>query len=193
MRRPGNNRWLAVAALGGVAYPLAVYFGMAAVPPVYLVLAALGLIALRILAARRLPHAPAWMAAFAVAASALAGLSWRSPDLAVKAYPVTVSLAVAAIFGLSLRFPPTVVERIARLREPDLPPEGVAYTRTVTWLWLAFLLANAAVSAATALWGSIEQWTLWNGLLSYLAMGTLFLGEVMVRRRLRSRRAQSQP
>ena len=55
-----------------------------------------------------------------------------SPVIAARAYPVAISLAMAAIFAASLRHPPTIVERIARLSEPDLPPEGVAYTRQVT-------------------------------------------------------------
>jgi uncharacterized membrane protein len=86
------------------------------------------------------------------------------------------------VFAVSLRYPPTIVERIARLREPDLPPAGVAYTRQVTRVWVGFLLANAAVSFWTARWGSLDQWALWNGLLSYLAMGALFGGEYLVRR-----------
>jgi len=103
----------------------------------------------------------------------------------VKAYPVAVSLAAAAVFALSLHFPPPVIERIARLTEPDLPPKGVAYTRRVTEVWVGFLLLNASISAATAVWGSLDQWTLWNGLLSYLAMGALFAGEFVVRQRVR--------
>ena len=105
--------------------------------------------------------------------------------LAVQAYPVVVSLSVAAIFGFSLLFPPTLVERIARLTEHDLPPSGVIYTRKVTAIWTVFLIANAGVSAVTALWGTLAQWTLWNGLLSYLLMGTLFIGEWLVRKRVR--------
>jgi uncharacterized membrane protein len=94
-------------------------------------------------------------------------------------------LALATIFGASLRFPPTVIERIARLTEPDLPPEGVVYTRKVTAVWVGFLLVNAAISLWTVLWGSLEQWALWNGLLSYLAMGILFTAEYLVRRVVR--------
>ncbi len=91
----------------------------------------------------------------------------------------------AAVFGLSLLFPPTIVERIARITEPNLPPGGVVYTRRVTAIWAVFLLFNAVVSAATALWGTLAQWTLWNGLISYLLMGTLFAGELIVRRAVR--------
>jgi uncharacterized membrane protein len=176
---------LILAVAGGLAYPLVVYFGMAALSPPVLALLGLGLIGLRLLASRKLAGSHVWLAAFGLAGGALLALLLTNAELAAKAYPVAVSLAVAGVFGLSLVYPPTVVERIARLSEPDLPPQGVAYTRKVTLVWVVFLLANAAVSTATALWGSLAQWTLWNGLLSYLAMGTLFAGEFMTRRLVR--------
>jgi uncharacterized membrane protein len=109
--------------------------------------------------------------------------------MAAKAYPVVISLAVAAVFALSLVFPPSVVERIARLREPDLPPDGVAYTRKVTWVWVVWLALNAAIAAALAAWAPLKVWALWTGLLSYLVTGLLFAGEMLVRRHVRGRAA----
>jgi len=185
MSRPLPDPWLILAVAGGLAYPLVVYLGMAVAPPLALVLLGLVLIGLRLLASRKLAGAGVWLGAFGLAACALVALLLTDSGLAVKAYPVAVSLAVAGVFGLSLVYPPSVVERIARLSEPDLPPQGVAYTRKVTLVWVLFLLANAGVSTATALWGSLAQWTLWNGLLSYVAMGTLFAAEFMTRRRVR--------
>ncbi len=193
MRRPAVSGWLALALAGGLAYPFLVYFGLAVVRPAVLLLLALGLMALRMLGFRRHADGRRWLAAFMVAALGLAALSLLSQQTAVKAYPIAVSLAAAAVFGLSLRYPPTVIERFARTAEPDLSPEGIAYTRKVTWVWLAFLLANAAISAATALWGSPEQWTLWNGLLSYLAMGLLFGAEFLVRLAVRRRHTRALP
>ena len=98
---------------------------------------------------------------------------------------MAISLATATIFAASLKYPPTIIERIARLTDPNLPPTGIAYTRQVTIVWVAFLLTNATISLWTALWGTLDQWALWNGLLSYLAMGTLFAGEYLVRRLIR--------
>ncbi|MBI3503627.1 MAG: hypothetical protein HY059_02200 [Proteobacteria bacterium] len=178
---PRFDPWLVAAALGGIVYPPLVYFGLTSVPPVAIAALGLCLLSVRFLCARRLADAGRWSAAFAAAIAILAGILFVSPDLAVKAYPVLVSLAVAAVFGVSLIAPPSAIERIARLREPDLPPEGVAYTRKLTGIWVVFLLANAAISAATGIWTSLAVWTLWNGLLAYVAMGALFAGEIVYR------------
>lgn len=191
MRRRDRNLGLLAVAAGGVAYPFLVYFGlvysgMSFLRPSLLVVIALTLIGLRLLAMRGAGRRP-WMIGLVAATTVLVMLLALNPDLAVKAYPVVISLAVAGIFGSSLIWPPSIVERIARRREPDLPPEAIAYTRGVTQVWFGFLLANAAIAAALGLWGSLQQWTLWTGLVSYLLMGTLFLGELAWRHLIRSR------
>jgi uncharacterized membrane protein len=189
MRRPNRNPWLALAIIGGLAYPPLVYFGMQRLPPGIIVLFGLGLIGLRLLGTWRAERhvAGAGALALVLAGGGLAALLLLDPSAAALAYPIAVSLATAAIFGLSLVRPPTVIERIARLREPDLAPQGVLYAQRVTLVWTIFLVANAAVSGATAVWGSLATWTLWNGLISYLLMGMLFVGEIGVRRLVRRR------
>jgi uncharacterized membrane protein len=174
-----------VAGAGAVAYPFLVWFGRTAVPPAGFVLIGVGCIAARMIGTRRLVRSPVEIIVFLLAAVLLVALLAVSPAIAARSYPVAISLALAIIFAASLRYPPTVIERIARLTEPDLSPAGVAYTRKVTAVWVAFLLVNAAISLWTALWGSLDQWALWNGLLSYLAMGTLFAVEYLVRRMVR--------
>ncbi len=187
MKPPRNlNPWLVAAFIGGMIYAPLVYFGMALLPPIVLVLTGLALMGVRLLGMRRNVDIKIWQSAFLVAAFFLIGMLFLNARLAVQAYPVMVSLSVATIFGLSLRFPPTIVERIARITEPNLPPEGIIYTRRVTAVWVVFLVINAIISAISAIWGSLAQWTLWNGLLSYLLMGTLFIGEMIVRRFVRT-------
>ena len=83
--------------------------------------------------------------------------------------------------------PPTVIERIARLRQPDLNAAAISYLRKVTVVWLCFFVVNAAISAVTAIWGTMEVWTLYNGLISYLMIGTIFVVELAVRRFVRHR------
>lgn len=191
MRWSNHNPWLVLAIVGGLAYPPLVYFGMSRLPPGIIVLFGLGLIGLRLLGTWRGERQVAGAGALALvlAGAGLAALLLLAPSLAALAYPVAVSLATAMIFGLSLIKPPTVIERIARLREPDLSPHGVIYTRRVTMVWTVFLIANALVSGVSAVWGTLEAWTLWNGLISYLLMGMLFVGEMGVRRVVRRRHA----
>ena len=102
------------------------------------------------------------------------------------AYPVFVSLLFFAVFAYSLVHPPTVVERLARLEDPNLPPKGVAYTRKVTQVWSGFFLANAAISLGTVWHGDRWLWSLYNGGVFYVLMGLLMAGEMAVRRKVKA-------
>ena len=106
-------------------------------------------------------------------------------QLSLKFYPVMMNLGFLTLFASSLLSPPSIVERLARLKEPDLPPEAVAYTYKVTQLWSAFFLVNGAIAAITALWASDEVWMLYNGFIAYLLIGGLAGGEWLVRQRVR--------
>ena len=66
-------------------------------------------------------------------------------SLSVLANPWVMGIAALrpeALFGLSLKFGPPLVERLARLQEPELPEHAVRYTRQVTAVWAGFFLAN---------------------------------------------------
>lgn len=106
-------------------------------------------------------------------------------------YPVAVNLIMLAVFLSSLRGEQSIVERLARLQDPNLSPRGVRYTRNVTKAWCVFFVLNGAIAAATAIIGDLKLWTWWNGLLSYGAMGLMFGGEYLLRCRLKAQeRAQ---
>ena len=103
----------------------------------------------------------------------------------LKFYPVLVNFSMLVIFGSSLYARQTVVEKLARIKEPDLPPQAVAYTRNVTRVWCAFFVLNGTVSAMTAIWGSEQTWMLYNGFIAYLLIGVLMITEWLVRQRLK--------
>ena len=106
-------------------------------------------------------------------------------------YPVAVNLIMLAVFASSLKGEQSIVERLARLQDPNLSPRGVRYTRNVTKAWCVFFVLNGAIAATTALIGDLELWTWWNGLLSYGTMGLMFGGEYLLRCRLKAQeRAQ---
>ncbi|MBU1308133.1 MAG: hypothetical protein KKE30_01210 [Gammaproteobacteria bacterium] len=107
-------------------------------------------------------------------------------EQAMLYYPVWVNGGMLALFGWSLCYPPTVVERLARLVEGELDAKGVAYTRKVTQVWCGFFLLNGAIAALTAWWGDWDLWVLYNGFIAYLLMGLLMAAEWLVRRRVRA-------
>ena len=176
-----------VLASLGLAYPFAVFLLLGRVPAGALVAAALALAAGRLAAIRRSAAARLLVPVLCLvlAATAVSGLA--DAHAAALAYPVLMSLGMAAAFGLSLLYPPSLVESLAALAEPAPPPAARAYMRTVSLVWGVFLTTNAALSAATAWLGDVRLWTLYNGLISYGLLGALFAGEYAVRRRIRSR------
>jgi uncharacterized membrane protein len=96
-------------------------------------------------------------------------------------YPVLVNGMMLAIFGGSLAAGRPVIEQLARLRHPALPPEGVRYTRNVTRVWCAFFALNGATAAALAAWAPWSCWLAYNGAVSYGLMGLLIAGEWLLR------------
>jgi uncharacterized membrane protein len=172
-----------VLAAVTLAYPPAVYWGLGRFEPRWMAFALLALALVRLGAAQQ----PLWRAA-ALLTAALAGVTLlANAALPLKLYPVLMNAAFGALFAWSLARPPTAIERIARLQNPDLDAAGVAYTRKVTWVWVAFFVFNGSLAAATALWASDAAWALYNGLVCYGLMGVLFAGEWLVRQRVMAR------
>lgn len=120
------------------------------------------------------------------AALSLASL-WLSDGQWLMWYPVAVNAVMLLLFGGSLYSGMPLVERLARLREPELPEQAIAYTRRVTQIWCLFFIFNGGVAGLTCLAGNIHWWTVWNGMISYFLMGLLMGGEWMVRQRLKRR------
>jgi len=170
-----------VLLLGTLAYPFLVYFSLGRFEPRWLALLLVGLALIRLLAGRSMSS---WGMVFVTLP--LAGLAWLGNALMpIKLYPVAVNGLMLALFAWTLFNPPSAVERLARLREPDLPRRAVVYTRQVTQVWCLFFLVNGSVALATAYWGSEAAWALYNGLISYVLMGVLAAVEWLVRRRVR--------
>ena len=168
-----------------VAYPLLVYLAMGRFEPRWMALLLFALALLRALTSRQ----PLWMAAAAGAGVLALLTTLLNQALPLKLYPLLVNVVMLSVFATSLRFGPPVVERLARLQEPDLPPFAVAYTRTVTQVWCGFFVLNGGLALVTALWASDRTWALYNGLLAYVMMAVLFAGEWLVRRRVKAAHA----
>lgn len=101
----------------------------------------------------------------------------------LKLYPVFMSVGALSIFASTLIKPPSMIERFARLAEPNLPEAGVIWTRKVTIGWCIFFVLNALIALATVLFAPMQVWVLYNGFISYVLMGLLLLGEFILRKR----------
>jgi uncharacterized membrane protein len=170
----------------GFLYPALVYGLQSVLPPQAFTGLALLLVGLRA-ATLRSEAARIWRGPLISAGVVIAFSAAVDGRIAAKIYPFAVSLAAAYAFGSSLRKPPCLIERIARMGEPDMPAAGQTYCRIVTLIWTVWLVANAAIAALLAIRASEEAWALWTGFLAYLIMGVLLGGEMLIRPRVRAR------
>jgi len=163
-------------------YPLGVYFGLQYFDARIVVFMLVIIAALRLF---NLEHSPTkhwlWLPLLVIVAL----WTWLSnSDTGLKLYPVFVNLSFLLLFTWSLKQPPPMVERFARLRGSDFSAHALAYMRKVTIVWCVFFFLNALVSLATSLWGSDEVWALYNGFIAYLIMASVFAVEWLVRLRV---------
>lgn len=178
-----------VAVLVLLAWPFLVWFGLAhnGLPWLLPALAVVLLIRLRLARHNTGPMR------FVMQSVALAGLvlciasALLGTHQLLLYWPVVVNAVMLAMFGSSLFTRMPLVERLARLQQPDLPPQGVRYTRRVTQIWCGFFIVNGTIALLTAVSGNMPLWSAWNGMVAYLLIGTLMACEWLVRRRVMKR------
>lgn len=166
----------------GLTYPFLVYFGIEhfSVRWFALLLAGIWLVRALIQPNTSNQRFIAWGALFFCVALVL-----LDNQQALYWYPVFINSLMCLLFSLSLFYGPPIIERLARLSEPNLPASGVRYTRVVTKVWIGFFIINGSIAALLALYAPLTWWTLYNGFIAYIAMGILFIGEWTARRWVR--------
>jgi uncharacterized membrane protein len=104
--------------------------------------------------------------------------------LTAKILPVLVQLVLMAFFGHTLLKDnsPSLIERIVLLQFPDSPATLSHYCWQLTLVWTVFFAVNALVCTVLAVWGSGFWWALYNGVVIYVIMGVLVIGEYVYRR-----------
>lgn len=173
-----------LASIVLLAYPLAVYYGLnqwgiGAVAGVLALLFIFRIAGGNQTRLRELKYI-AWFSSFAgISLSLLAYIFQNSSWFTY--YPVIVNLLMLSLFMASLWHKESIIERFARLQEPELSESAILYTRKVTKVWCLFFISNAAISLCTSFM-SMDIWTLYNGLISYLLAGSLFACEYLTRR-----------
>jgi uncharacterized membrane protein len=102
-------------------------------------------------------------------------------DLFLKSYPVIMNLIITITFYASLSSTPIITQITQKMKLKQTNQTKI-YTKNLTIIWTIFLAINTVISFTT-LFLSPFVWTLYNGLISYLLMGILFIGEFCIRRR----------
>lgn len=174
-----------IVILLAIAYPFAVYFGLQYFSPRYLAVGIAFIFLLRFVVMR---SSGSYKSKLTLILITIAGIlvsvvgAISNNLMVIKLYPVVISLLMFAIFLYSRLYPPTIIERIAKFKYPNLPPEAIAYVRKLTVVWCGFFIFNALVALWTALFATVKIWTFYNGFLSYILMGTLIVAELIYRK-----------
>lgn len=105
----------------------------------------------------------------------------------LRFYPVIVGLTLLGAFCFTLIKPPTMILRFAVLQDKTLPdslefPSIQRYCKKITIIWCLFFVCNTSIAAYTTFFTSRLVWSVYNGFISYLLIGILFFGEMLVRR-----------
>lgn len=177
---------IVVNAVLVIAYPVAVFYGLThfgarAVSVMVLGLMVPGL-AWRF---RRADRATFWSMVRVPIAMLLLILGGIATDdrRFLLALPVLINAVLLVEFGSTLRAGATpMIERFARMQEPELGPAKIAHCRQWTGRWCAFFLVNGGTAAALALFAPIWWWTVYTGALAYALMGLMFAAEHLQRR-----------
>lgn len=98
----------------------------------------------------------------------------------LKYYPPIVNFCFFIVFFCSLFDQKTVIQRIAEITDGKLSPEIRKYTRNLTYVWCLFLALNFIVSLITVFM-SDKIWFVYNGFISYILVGSVFVIEYFVR------------
>ncbi len=172
-------------------YPIIVYFGLNFLPPSFFGLILVAILAMRfgvLLPAERLVLLPVLMVllAYAITTMILDSTSM------LLFYPALVNFILCVVFANSLRYEEPFLLRIVRARGVATSKHTPRYLYRLTALWAGFFALNGMISIWTSTL-SMEAWTLYNGLISYLVVAILIGGEVLFRRRYKKRMSDENP
>ena len=174
-----------LASFSILSYPLLVYFGLRryGLRPLalLLLLAFLPNLLLRRSATRGsglalLAWLPLLSALLLLGSAYFRSLGW------MLALPSMTNLLLLSAFGLTLWRGPPMIERFARLQDPDLDGPRQRWCLRWTQIWCGFFFLNGLMAALFALFSPLFWWTLHTSVLGYAGMGALLAAEWWMRK-----------
>jgi uncharacterized membrane protein len=178
-------QWLLVGSV--VCYPILVHVFVVQEAPraalAVLIVMSATLLLLHV-ALRRRGGSPFWVLLYGLLA--LAGLLSLVGDrvLALFLPQVIINLALALMFGSTLRTGSIpLIERFMRRQYGDaMHPVLVPYARRLTWIWTLFLVVMALISIGLAVFGTLKAWSLFTNVVNYLLVAILFVAQFVYAR-----------
>lgn len=106
--------------------------------------------------------------------------------LFLKFYPIALCLTFLFVFAVSLFSPPCIIFRFASMQDKGIPDKATRllveeYCRRVTLVWCAFFILNSLAAFWTAFFADERVWSIYNGGISYIIMGLIFIIEFIAR------------
>ncbi len=97
--------------------------------------------------------------------------------------PILMLLSLFILFAQSLLAGQTpLITRYASILGDNLNEHHLRYNRNLTVIWSAFFLLMTIASILLAVFASIEVWSFFTYVLSYLLLGSFFIIEFMFRK-----------
>ena len=156
-------------------YPFIVYFGIRFLPPTFFAVLLAVIVALRLTVIKPEERRMVLPVMLLLLVYAI-GAAIIGRTQALLYYPVRVNALLCTIFTLSLWSGDPLLLRVVRSRGIPISEHGVRYISRLTAVWAFFFAMNGLISFWTTT-TTLRVWTLYNGLISYLLIGTLILCE----------------
>lgn len=170
-----------------VVYPLAIWFALAHYSPRTVgILVAATIVPIMIVRHHDAPREHLWAVMripLVVVAVLAAGIVFDDARFLLMV-PVLINTGLLITFGASLgkASDMPIIERFARMQEPELSDDKQRHCRQATVAWCVFFVLNASAAAVLALAAPVSWWATYNGGIAYALIGCMFVGEYIVRK-----------
>ena len=166
-------------------YPFIIYFGLRILPASFFGLILAILLLLRFGFIRPEERATALPVVGILLAYAGASAVTGSTKMLLY-YPVLVNSILFVLFAGSLRTKEPLLLRIVRARGVTINAHMPRYLTRLTAIWAGFFVINGMIAVWTTT-ASMEVWTIYNGMISYVLIAILALCELVFRRHYKRR------
>ncbi len=125
----------------------------------------------------------------------------------LKLYSVVINLTLLVVFGSTLFLKPNIIFRFATLADKKIIGSSYEnqvkiYCRNVTIVWCCFFILNGTAAVLTSFADKVfglspemarKVWAVYNGGISYVLMGTLFVVEFIIRKLVDAKMIKAYP